>query len=361
MNFRSIQKLLIANRGEIACRIVRTCEEMGIRTVAVYSEVDRHALHVESADEGFLLGPAEASKSYLNQERILEAARITGADAIHPGYGFLSENADFAQAVIDAGLVWVGPHPRAIREMGSKIHARRLAAKLDIPVVPGYDGDAQGLKKLQGEAAKIGYPLMIKASAGGGGKGIRIVNEAADFAKALDLAKKEAMAAFGDDKVILERYIAEPRHIEVQIMGDKHGNVLHFFTRDCSIQRRHQKLIEEAPAPNLPDTVREELHDAAVRIAKAIDYDNAGTVEFLYDRDAEKFYFLEVNARLQVEHPVTEEITGHDLVEIQIQSGSGNKLAMAQSEITSTGHAIEARINAENPSNEFRPANRHYR
>ncbi len=323
---RQIQKLLIANRGEIACRIMRTCNELGIKTVAVYSEADRHALHVESADEAVFIGPPEARLSYLDGAKIIDAAKRTGADAIHPGYGFLSENADFAQSVIDAGIIWVGPHPKAMREMGSKTNARRLAKELGVPVVPGYDGDDQTEKTLAAEAKKIGFPIMIKASAGGGGRGIRIAHKAGELDDALKLAKQEAKSAFGDDRMIVERYVAEPRHVEVQIMGDKHGNLVHLFTRDCSIQRRHQKLIEEAPAPNLPDKVREGLHESALKLARAIKYDNAGTVEFLYDGDKEQFYFLEVNTRLQVEHPVTEAITGLDLVEMQIVASWGGEL-----------------------------------
>lgn len=393
---RPIQKLLIANRGEIACRIMRTCEELGIRTVAVYSEADRRALHVETADEAVFIGQPEARFSYLDGTKVIDAAKRTGADAIHPGYGFLSENAAFAEAVIDAGLVWVGPHPKAMRDMGSKTYARRLAKELGVPVVPGYDGDDQTQKALTKEAKAIGFPLMIKASAGGGGKGIRIVRDEKQFPAALKLAKQEAQSAFGDDRVIVERYVEEPRHVEVQVMGDKHGNLVHMFTRDCSVQRRHQKLIEEAPAPNLLDDVREAMHEAALTLARAIEYDNAGTVEFLYDTNTQNFYFLEMNTRLQVEHPVTEEITGLDLVELQLVAAWGGELSvpqrdgpgdrellrdfldvdddeaaalfealgdsepdtyvLEQDDIEQSGVAIEVRLCAEIPEEDFRPS-----
>ena len=355
MNERPIHKLLIANRGEIAVRIMRTCKAMRIPSVAVYSDADRRALHVARADEAVYIGASEARHSYLDVQKILDAAVKVGADAIHPGYGFLSENAEAAQAIQDAGLIWVGPHPDAIRDMGSKVYARRWAESHDIPVVPGYDGDDQSDKGLASEANTIGYPLMIKASAGGGGKGIRIVQEASGFLESLQLAKQEAQTSFGDDRIILERYIQAPRHVEVQVMGDQHGNVLHLFTRDCSIQRRHQKIIEEAPAPDIPEGIREAMHDAALHLARSIDYDNAGTVEFLYESATESFYFLEMNTRLQVEHPVTEAITGVDLVEWQLLAASGAALPLTSEDIQVKGVAIEARICAEVPQEEFRP------
>ncbi|WP_374387331.1 biotin carboxylase N-terminal domain-containing protein [Sandaracinobacter sp.] len=357
-----MKKLLIANRGEIACRIIRTARRMGIATVAVYSEADAHAPHVAAADEAVLIGPAPARESYLLPERILDAARTTGADAIHPGYGFLSENADFAEAVRKAGLTFVGPSDQAIRVMGLKDSAKTKMKAAGVPVTPGYMGDDQSLPRLERMAEMIGYPLLIKAVAGGGGKGMRPVNAKAEFTEALLAAKREAAAAFGNDGVMLEKLIARPRHVEVQIFGDRHGNVVHLFERDCSLQRRHQKVIEEAPAPGLSDELRHVLGIAAVTAGHAIGYENAGTVEFILDMDDRdengdpKFYFMEMNTRLQVEHPVTEAITGQDLVEWQIRVARGEMLPLMQDAIECHGHAVEARLYAENPDKGFLPS-----
>ncbi|MDE0221118.1 MAG: ATP-grasp domain-containing protein [Spirochaetaceae bacterium] len=343
-------KLLVANRGEIASRVFATARRLGWRTVAVWAEPDRDAPFVAEADEHCCIGPAALDRSYLNVEVILTAAEETGANAVHPGYGFLSENATFAQAVIDAGLVWVGPHPEAIAQMGAKIEARALAEAAGVPTIPGAsDGD------LAAAADRIGFPVLVKASAGGGGKGIRIVWSAGEFDSALSEARTEAMRSFGDDQVIVERYISQPRHVEVQVIGDRHGNVVHLGTRDCSSQRRYQKLIEEAPAPNLSATTRDGLHDAAVTLSRHIGYDNAGTVEFIVDAESGEFFFLEMNTRLQVEHPVTEAVTGLDLVEFQLQAATGEPLGLGQSDVTFTGHSIEARINAEDPYDGFSP------
>ena len=355
-----IQSLLIANRGEIACRIIRTARSMGIRTVAVYSDADAGALHVRQADEAVHIGPSPAAESYLVGEKIIAAAKETGAEAIHPGYGFLSENADFAQAVIDAGLVWVGPRPDSIRAMGLKDAAKQLMQQAGVPVTPGYMGEDQSPDRLAKEAEAIGYPVLIKAVAGGGGKGMRKVERAEDFAAALESAKREAKAAFGNDHVLLEKWITSPRHIEVQVFGDTHGNVVHLFERDGSLQRRHQKVIEEAPAPGMDETTREAICGAAVRAAKAVDYVGAGTVEFIADASeglsADRTWFMEMNTRLQVEHPVTEEITGVDLVEWQLRVASGEELPLRQEEITMSGHAIEARLYAEDPTKGFLPS-----
>ena len=314
-----LNKLLIANRGEIACRIIRTAREMGIRTVAVYSDADAKALHVRSADEAVHIGPSPAAESYLVGDKIIAAAKQTGADAIHPGYGFLSENAAFAQKVIDAGLVWVGPKPASIDAMGLKDAAKKLMRAAGVPVTPGYEGDDQSDSTLKAEADKIGYPVLIKAVAGGGGKGMRKVDVAADFLEALQSCRREAKASFGNDEVLLEKWITSPRHIEVQVFGDAHGNVVHLFERDCSLQRRHQKVIEEAPAPGMDEATRADICAAAVRAAKAVDYEGAGTIEFIADASeglrADRIFFMEMNTRLQVEHPVTEEIAGVDLVE----------------------------------------------
>ena len=351
----SIKRLLIANRGEIAVRIAATCEKLGIYSIGVYSEADRRALHVNEVDESVLLGPAEARLSYLSIEKIIDAAKRSNADAVHPGYGFLSENAAFAQAVIDAGLIWVGPRPDAIESMGSKVHARQIAAKLGVPLVPGYDGEDQSAENLIAEAEKLGYPIMLKASAGGGGRGIRIVREAGELASELKQAQQEALAAFGDDRILLERYVENPRHVEVQVIGDTHGNLAHLFTRDCSVQRRHQKIIEEAPAPGISDATLEKMHSAALTLAGEMNYDNAGTVELLYEEATDSFFFLEMNTRLQVEHPVTEMITGLDLVELQIRSAAGETLPENLSDIEINGSAIEARICAEDPGKDFQP------
>ena len=355
-----ISSLLIANRGEIACRVIRTARQMGIRTVAVYSDADAKALHVRMADEAVHIGPSPARESYLRGDTIIEAAKATGAEAIHPGYGFLSENADFAQDVIDAGLIWVGPKPASIRAMGLKDAAKKLMAEAGVPVTPGYLGEDQDSKTLKKESGAIGYPVLIKAVAGGGGKGMRRVDAAKDFDDALDSAKREAASAFGDDRVIIEKYILSPRHIEVQVFGDAHGNVVHLFERDCSLQRRHQKVIEEAPAPGMNEATREAVCGAAVRAAQAVNYENAGTIEFIADASdglkPDRIWFMEMNTRLQVEHPVTEEITGQDLVEWQLRVASGEKLPKKQDALTITGHAIEARLYAEDPAKGFLPS-----
>ncbi len=346
--------VLIANRGEIARRVIRTARRLGLRCVAVYSEADSAAAHVAEADAAFCIGPAPAAESYLRAEAILEAARAAGATAIHPGYGFLSENAAFAEACAAAGIAFVGPPAAAIRAMGSKSEAKALMQAAGVPLVPGYHGDAQESDALAAEANKVGYPLMIKASAGGGGKGMRVVQQAGDFAEALQAARREAMASFGDEHVLLERYLPSPRHIELQIFRDDHGNAVHLFERDCSSQRRHQKVVEEAPAPGLSGTLRQAMGEAALKAAAAIDYRGAGTVEFLVD--GEDFYFMEMNTRLQVEHPVTEMITGYDLVEWQLRVAAGEALPAAQEDIAATGHAIEARLYAEDPASGFLPS-----
>ena len=355
-----IQKLLIANRGEIACRIIRTAREMGIATVAVYSDADAKALHVRSADEAVHIGPSPAAESYLVGEKIIAAAKQTGAQAIHPGYGFLSENADFAQAVKDAGLIWVGAPPSSIRAMGLKDAAKKLMREAGVPVTPGYDGDDQSPERLKQEADAIGYPVLIKAVAGGGGKGMRKVDSAEDFLSSLESCRREAKASFGNDDVILEKWITSPRHIEVQVFGDSHGNHVHLFERDCSLQRRHQKVIEEAPAPGMDEATREEICAAAVRAAKAVDYEGAGTIEFIADASeglrADRIFFMEMNTRLQVEHPVTEEITGVDLVEWQLLVAAGEAIPLEQDELFIDGHAIEARLYAEDPSSGFLPS-----
>jgi len=360
MSCRVITSLLIANRGEIACRVIRTARRLGIRTVAVYSDADAKALHVRQADEAVHIGPSPPRESYLCGDKIIEAAKATGAEAIHPGYGFLSENADFAQAVIDAGLIWVGPKPTSIRAMGLKDAAKKLMTEAGVPVTPGYLGEDQDTKRLKKEAGAIGYPVLIKAVAGGGGKGMRRVDEPGQFEDALDSAKREAASAFGDDRVLIEKYILSPRHIEVQVFGDSHGNVVHLFERDCSLQRRHQKVIEEAPAPGMDEETREAVCGAAVRAAQAVNYENAGTIEFIADASeglrADRIWFMEMNTRLQVEHPVTEEITGQDLVEWQLRVASGEPLPKMQDELTITGHAIEARLYAEDPAKGFLPS-----
>jgi 3-methylcrotonyl-CoA carboxylase alpha subunit len=356
----TIRKILIANRGEIACRIIRTARKMGIATVAVCSEADANALHVEMADEAVLIGPAAASESYLSFDAVLDAARRTGADAIHPGYGFLSENPDFVERVEKAGLIFIGPSAKAIRAMGLKDAAKALMEKAKVPVVPGYHGEAQDLVVLAGKANEIGFPVLIKARAGGGGKGMRKVDRQEDFSAALSSARREAKASFGDDRVLVEKYVATPRHIEIQVFGDSHGNAVHLFERDCSAQRRHQKVIEEAPAPGMPPEMREAMGAAAVQAAKAIDYAAAGTVEFIVDASeglrADRFWFMEMNTRLQVEHPVTEMVTGLDLVEWQIRVASGEPLPLAQDQLSINGHAVEARIYAEDAEKGFLPA-----
>jgi 3-methylcrotonyl-CoA carboxylase alpha subunit len=355
-----IGSVLIANRGEIARRIIRTARRLGARTIAVYSEADADAPHAAEADESVLIGPPPARESYLKADAILAAARQTGAEAIHPGYGFLSENAAFAEAVLAAGLVWVGPPPAAIRAMGLKDAAKRLMAEAGVPTTPGYLGDDQSPEVLAREAAAIGWPVLIKAVAGGGGRGMRRVDGASDFAAALEAARREAASAFGDDRVLLERYVTRPRHIEVQVFGDAYGNVVHLFERDCSLQRRHQKVVEEAPAPGMDASTRKTLCAAAVRAAAAVDYVGAGTIEFIADASeglrADRIWFMEMNTRLQVEHPVTEAITGLDLVEWQLRVASGEPLPLSQEQIVMEGHAIEARLYAEDPAKGFLPS-----
>jgi 3-methylcrotonyl-CoA carboxylase alpha subunit len=352
--YRRFRTLLIANRGEIACRVIRTARAMGLRTVAVYSEADRNAMHVAMADEAVLLGPARARDSYLDIERVIEAARRTGAEAVHPGYGFLSESAEFAQACMDANLVFVGPTPAMIRAMGSKSGSKLLMEEAGVPLVPGYHGEAQDEATLSKAAEKVGFPVLVKASAGGGGRGMRIVRSSAELAPALLSAKREAKAAFGDDRMLIEKYVDNPRHIEVQIIGDAHGNLLSLFERECTLQRRHQKVIEEAPSPTLNATQRETVCAAARKAAGAVQYVGAGTIEFV--SDGKDVFFIEMNTRLQVEHPVTEAITGIDLVEWQLRVAFGEALPVRQDQIRLNGHAIEARVYAENPAKNFMPS-----
>ncbi len=356
-------KILIANRGEIACRVAATAQRLGVKTVAVYSDADANAKHVAVCDEAVHIGGSAPKDSYLRWERIIEAAKATGAQAIHPGYGFLSENEDFAQACAAAGLVFIGPPASAIKDMGLKAESKQLMEKAGVPLVPGYHGADQDPALLQREADRIGYPVLIKASAGGGGKGMRAVDKSEDFAAALESCKREAINSFGDDAVLVEKYVQRPRHIEIQVFGDTHGNCVYLFERDCSVQRRHQKVLEEAPAPGMTPELRAQMGEAAVAAAKAVNYVGAGTVEFIveqpggYERpDQMKFYFMEMNTRLQVEHPVTEAITGLDLVEWQLRVASGEPLPLQQEDLRITGHAIEARICAENPDNNFLPA-----
>ncbi|MBP6820827.1 MAG: acetyl-CoA carboxylase biotin carboxylase subunit, partial [Acidobacteria bacterium] len=352
---KPFRKILVANRGEIALRVMRTCRAMGIATVAVYSDADANAPHVRFADEAVHIGAAPAKDSYLNAERILEAAKLTGAEAIHPGYGFLSENADFAEACATAGIVFIGPQAKAIRQMGLKSPARKLAAAAGCPVVPGYDGEDQSDKTLQAEILKIGFPVLIKASAGGGGKGMRVVRSESEIAEAIESARREAEKAFGNGALLLEKFVERARHVEVQILGDQHGNLVHLFERDCSLQRRHQKVIEESPSPAVSPELRQQMGEAAVKVGQAINYSNAGTVEFILTPN-NQFYFIEVNTRLQVEHPVTEAVTGVDLVKLQIEIAEGKPLPFTQSELKTSGHAIEARLYAEDPANDFLPA-----
>lgn len=349
-----MKKILVANRGEIALRIMRTARKMGIRTVAVYSEIDRNALHVRFADEAVAIGAAPSSESYLKMERIIEAALQTKADGIHPGYGFLSENAVFAQKVVDAGITFIGPRTHAIQVMGSKLAAKEAVKQYNIPMVPGVEEAITDIPKAKEVAAQIGYPILIKASAGGGGKGMRIVEREADFEAQMNRAISEATNAFGDGSVFIEKYISSPRHIEIQVLADTHGNVVHLFERECSIQRRHQKVVEEAPSAVLTPEVRAAMGAAAVKVAQACDYVGAGTVEFLIDEQL-NFYFLEMNTRLQVEHPVTELITGIDLVEQQINIARGEVLPFQQKDLSIQGHAMELRVYAEDPLNDFLP------
>jgi 3-methylcrotonyl-CoA carboxylase alpha subunit len=352
--YRRFRTLLIANRGEIAVRVIRTARAMGLRTVAVYSEADRDAMHVAMADEAVLLGPARARDSYLNIERVIEAAQKTGAEAVHPGYGFLSENAEFAQACADAGLVFVGPTAAMMIAMGSKSGSKMLMEKAGVPLVPGYHGEAQDEATLTKAADKIGFPVLVKASAGGGGRGMRVVRSAGELAAAITSAKREAKAAFGDDRMLIEKFVDNPRHIEVQVIGDSHGNLLSLFERECTLQRRHQKVIEEAPSPTLDAKGREAVCAAARKAAAAVNYVGAGTIEFV--SNGKDVFFIEMNTRLQVEHPVTELITGIDLVEWQLRVAFGEKLPLTQDQIKLDGHAIEARVYAENPHKNFMPS-----
>jgi len=349
------KKILIANRGEIACRVMRTARRLGIQTVAVYSEADRGAMHAAMADEAYCIGPAAARSSYLDMQKVLAIAQRTGAQAIHPGYGFLSENAPFTAACAAANVVFIGPPASAIEAMGSKSAAKRLMESAGVPLVPGYHGDVQEPQFLQAQADRIGYPLLIKASAGGGGKGMRIVESSDQFAAALASCRREAQSSFGDDRVLVERYLQRPRHIEIQVFGDTHGNCVYLFERDCSVQRRHQKVLEEAPAPGMTAERRAQMGQAAVAAARAIGYVGAGTVEFIADQDG-TFHFMEMNTRLQVEHPVTEMITGLDLVEWQLRVADGERLPLAQDDLRIRGHALEARIYAEDPDRGFLPA-----
>ena len=348
-----LTKILIANRGEIACRVMRTAKKMGLTTVAVYSDADSNAMHVKAADEAYHIGPAPSKDSYLVADKILEVAKAAGADCIHPGYGFLSENETFAKACEQAGIAFIGPLASSIEAMGSKTRAKEIMHAANVPLVPGYYGDKQDDDFLQAEADKIGYPVLIKAAYGGGGKGMRVVRQSHEFMAALNGAKREAAASFGNDLVLLERFVDKPRHVEVQVFADNHGNCIYLGDRDCSLQRRHQKVIEEAPAPGLSDELRKAMGEAAVRCAQAIDYRGAGTVEFLLCGD--EFFFMEMNTRLQVEHPVTEMVTGVDLVELQLLVAAGEKLPLTQSQVSLTGHSFEARIYAEDPEQNFMP------
>jgi acetyl-CoA carboxylase biotin carboxylase subunit len=349
------QKVLIANRGEIALRVIRACKELGVATVAVYSEADRECLHVRFADDDVCIGRAPGRDSYLNIPRLIAAAEITGADAIHPGYGFLAENPEFAEKVGASNITFIGPTPDQIRQMGDKATARKLAQKLKVPTVPGSPGPVESVEEGLKIAGKIGFPVIIKAAAGGGGKGMRVAPDPEQFPQAFNLATQEALAAFGSGEVYLEKYLARPRHIEIQIMGDTHGRVMHLCERDCSVQRRHQKLIEEAPSPAVDQTLREDIGDAAVKLAESIAYVGAGTIEFLLDEDG-SFYFMEMNTRIQVEHPVTEMCTNFDLVKEQIRVAAGEPLSFTMNGNRLRGHAIECRVNAEDPARNFQPS-----
>jgi propionyl-CoA carboxylase alpha chain len=355
MEAMTFRKILVANRGEIALRVMRSCHAMGIETVAVYSDADAHAPHVRFAGEAVRLGAAPARESYLRIDTIIEAAKRTDADAIHPGYGFLSENADFAESCAAAGVVFIGPSPASIRAMGLKSSARRLAAEAAAPIVPGYDGEDQSIETLRDRIIEIGFPVLIKASAGGGGKGMRVVRDESAIDEAVESARREAEKAFGDGSLLLEKYIEGARHVEVQILGDMRGNLVHLFERDCSLQRRHQKIIEESPSPAVNEELRRKMGETAVNLGRAIGYTNAGTVEFILSASGD-FYFIEANTRLQVEHPVTEMITGLDLVRLQIEIAEGRSLPFAQAELKTEGHAIEARLYAEDPANDFLPS-----
>jgi acetyl-CoA carboxylase biotin carboxylase subunit len=355
MKGKTINTILIANRGEIASRIIRTCKKMGIRSVAVYSYADRGTPYTREADQAVHIGGNDLATSYLDQEKLIATAKKVGADAVHPGFGFLSENAGFAQKVKDAGLVFIGPRPEAIEAMGSKSKAKDIMRKHEVPVIPGYQGEDQSVERLSGEALKIGFPVLLKAAAGGGGKGMRIVHAEKELKAAIEGAKREGLSSFGNDELIIEKYFPSSRHIEFQIFGDQHGNAIHILERECSIQRRYQKIIEESPSPALSEKIRQEMGAAAVRAAKSLNYDNAGTVEFILS-DKNEFFFLEVNTRLQVEHPVTEAITGLDLVQMQIEVAEGRPLAVLQNDIKGNGYAIECRLYAEDAANNFMPA-----
>ena len=351
-----IKKLLIANRGEIAVRIIRACRELGVESVAVFSEADKEALHVQLADEAYCIGPTASKDSYLNFTNIISVANLTGCDAIHPGYGFLAENADFAELCRDCNIIFVGPTPEAISKMGTKDVARETMREAGVPIVPGSQGIINTIEEAMDLANTIGYPVIIKATAGGGGKGIRVVANEAELIKGINITQQEALTAFGNPGVYIEKYIEDFRHVEIQVMADNFGNVIHLGERDCSIQRRLQKLLEESPSPALDGEIREEMGQAAVKAAKAVDYTGAGTVEFIYDYHQRKYYFMEMNTRIQVEHPVTEQVTGIDLIKEQIYVASGEKLQLTQEEVTFTGWAIECRINAENPEKNFMPS-----
>ncbi|XP_075982161.1 methylcrotonoyl-CoA carboxylase 1 [Anticarsia gemmatalis] len=352
---RDISKVLIANRGEIACRVMRTAKKLGVRTVAVYSDADKNAMHVEMADEAYHIGPAPSTQSYLNAAKILEVAKKSNSQAIHPGYGFLSENVEFCEKCASEDVVFIGPPPSAIRDMGIKSTSKAIMSAAGVPIVKGYHGEEQSIEKLTAEAQRIGFPLMIKAVRGGGGKGMRIAMTEADFLPQLESAKRESLKSFGDDNMLLEQYITDPRHVEVQVFADMHGNAVHLFERDCSVQRRHQKIIEEAPAPGLSEETRRAIGDAAVRAARAVGYVGAGTVEFILHRQTHEFHFMEMNTRLQVEHPITEMITGTDLVEWQLRVAAGEQLPLSQEQIVRRGHAVECRIYAEEPRAGFLP------
>uniref|UniRef100_A0A4W6F9U0 Methylcrotonoyl-CoA carboxylase subunit alpha, mitochondrial n=1 Tax=Lates calcarifer TaxID=8187 RepID=A0A4W6F9U0_LATCA len=349
-----IEKVLIANRGEIACRVMRTAKKMGVRSVAVYSEADRHSMHVAMADEAYHIGPPPSQQSYLSMEKVLEVAKKSGSHAVHPGYGFLSENTEFAEACKQEGIIFIGPPSSAIRDMGIKSTSKHIMSAAGVPIIGGYHGEDQSDERLQAEAAKIGYPVMIKAVRGGGGKGMRIARSDSDFLEQLESARREARKSFNDDVMLVEKFVEDPRHVEVQVFGDMHGNAVYLFERDCSVQRRHQKIIEEAPGPGISPEVRRKLGEAAVRAAKAVNYVGAGTVEFIMDAQ-HNFYFMEMNTRLQVEHPVSEMITGTDLVEWQLRVAAGERLPLLQDDIILQGHSFEARIYAEDPNNDFLP------
>lgn len=353
-NQRTINKILVANRGEIAIRVMQTCQEMGISTVAIFSDADENALFVKEADEAVRIGGSQPSESYLVMDKVIDAAKRTGADAIHPGYGFLSENAAFAKKCQEAGIIFIGPKPEAIDALGDKKRSKQLVQQFNVPTVPGYDGDDQTTENLYQQAEKVGFPLLLKASAGGGGKGMRIVRESKNLTKEIEAAKREAKSAFGDDTLLIERYFDDARHIEFQVFGDQHGNIIHLFERECSIQRRYQKIIEESPSPALTPELRARMAEGAVNAAKSVGYDNAGTVEFILDKKGD-FYFLEVNTRLQVEHPVTETITGLDLVRLQIEVAEGKPIPFNQEDVVASGHAVECRLYAEDPYNNYLP------